>query len=89
MKQVKVESDRARQAEACRNREMGQLKREQLRKENIIRTLEREKQQKDVILRRKQEEVRLVEQLRGGKNRLGIIITDIFSLFHLLNLTIK
>lgn len=57
MKQVKEEADRNKQTEARRNREVGQMKREQLRNENIIKNLEREKQQKELILRRKQEEV--------------------------------
>ena len=57
MKQVKEEAERSKQSEARRNREMGQMKREQLKKENRIKNLEREKQQKELILRRKQEEV--------------------------------
>ena len=57
MKQVKEESERSKQCEARRTREVGQMKREQLKKESLIKTLEREKYQKELILRRKQEEV--------------------------------
>ncbi|XP_070199772.1 kinesin-like protein KIF21A isoform X3 [Littorina saxatilis] len=57
MKQVKEEAERGKQTEARRTREVGQMKREQLKKETLIKNLEREKHQKDIILRRKQEEV--------------------------------
>ncbi|KAK7486684.1 hypothetical protein BaRGS_00022085 [Batillaria attramentaria] len=57
MKQVKEESDRNKQSEARRTREMGQMKREQLKKDNLIKTLERDKHQRELILRRKQEEM--------------------------------
>jgi kinesin family protein 4/21/27 len=58
MKQVKEEAERTKQAESRRSREVSQMNKDQLQKENRIKTLEREKQQKEIILRRKQEEVR-------------------------------
>ncbi|KAK3103464.1 hypothetical protein FSP39_019440 [Pinctada imbricata] len=57
MKQVKEEADKIKASEAKRNKEVAQLKKEQLRKENLIRNLEKEKKQKEVVLKRKQEEV--------------------------------
>ena len=62
MKQVKEEAERSKQSEARRTREVGQMKREQMKKESLIKTLEREKYQKEIILRRKQEEVNAVKQ---------------------------
>ena len=59
MRQLKAESVRSKQTEAKRNREFGKMRSDQLRKENLIKTLEREKHQKETILRRKQEEVML------------------------------
>ena len=57
MKQVKDEADRNKQSEARRNKEVAQLKREQLAKENRIRNLEKEKKQKETVLKRQVEEV--------------------------------
>ncbi|KAJ8299260.1 LOW QUALITY PROTEIN: hypothetical protein KUTeg_023320 [Tegillarca granosa] len=57
MKQVKEESEKSKMSEARRNKEVAQFRKEQLRKENVIRTLEKEKKQKEMVLRRKQEEV--------------------------------
>lgn len=57
MKQVKEESEKNKMSEARRNKEVAQFRKEQLRKENVIRTLEKEKKQKEMVLRRKQEEV--------------------------------
>ena len=57
MRQLKAESDRSKQTEAKQNREFGKMRSDQLRKENLIKTLEREKHQKEAILRRKQEDV--------------------------------
>ena len=57
MKQVKEEADRNKQSEARRNKEVAQLKRDQIQKENRIRNLEKEKKQKETVLKRKVEEV--------------------------------
>lgn len=57
MKQIKEDSEKNKQVELRRSREVAQLRKEQLKKEGLIRTLEKEKRQKDVVLKRKQEEV--------------------------------
>jgi len=57
MKQVKEEADKGKQSEMRRNKEVAQLRKEQLRKENRIRNLEKESKQRDLVLKRKQEEV--------------------------------
>ena len=48
---------------AKRNREMNQIKKEKAQKERKIRTLEDEKRQRDLILKRKQEEVTALRKL--------------------------
>lgn len=57
MKQVKEELEKGKAVEARRTKEVAQLRKEQVRKENMIRTLEKEKRQKETVLKRKQEEV--------------------------------
>lgn len=59
MKQVKEELEKGKAVEARRTREVSQLRKDQVRKENMIRNLEKEKRQKEVVLKRKQEEVTL------------------------------
>ena len=58
MKQIKDDSEKNKQTEARRNKEIAQLRKDYMKKDHQIRNLEREKQQKEIILRRKQEEVR-------------------------------
>ncbi len=58
MQQIKEDTQRNRQAELRRNKEVAQLKKDQRAKEKIISSLEMEKQRRDLVLRRKQEEVR-------------------------------
>ena len=55
--QIKEDSAKHRQSESAKNREVAKLKKEQRAKENKIRTLEAEKRQKELILKRKTEEV--------------------------------
>ena len=57
MKQIKEDTEKNKQAEQRRSKEIAQLRKEQLKKEGMIRNLEKEKRQKDVVLKRKQEEV--------------------------------
>ncbi|KAL3841390.1 hypothetical protein ACJMK2_019542 [Sinanodonta woodiana] len=57
MKQIKEDSEKTKQSEARRNKELAQLRKEQLKKETRIRTLEQEKKQRELVLKRKQEEV--------------------------------
>ncbi|XP_021347987.1 kinesin-like protein KIF21A [Mizuhopecten yessoensis] len=64
MKQVKDEAGKSRQTELRRNKEVTQLRKEQLKKENIIRSLEKTNKHREVVLKRKQEELQEVESLR-------------------------
>lgn len=57
MKQVKEELEKGKAVEARRTKEVAQLRKEQVRKEGLIRNLEKEKRQKEAVLKRKQEEV--------------------------------
>lgn len=57
MKQVKEELEKGKAVEARRTKEVAQLRQEQVRKEGLIRNLEKEKRQKEAVLKRKQEEV--------------------------------
>lgn len=59
MKQVKEELEKGKAVEARRTKEVAQLRKEQVRKEGLIRNLEKEKRQKEAVLKRKQEEVNL------------------------------
>lgn len=60
MKQVKEELEKGKAVEARRTKEVAQLRKEQVRKEGLIRNLEKEKRQKEAVLKRKQEEVNLL-----------------------------
>ena len=64
MNQIKEETIKSRQIESRRNREIMALKKEQRAKDNQIRTLESDKRQKDIVLRRKQEEVNILTPLK-------------------------
>ena len=57
MNQIKETTTKSRQIESKRNREIMQLKKEQRAKDNQIKTLESDKRQKEIVLKRKQEEV--------------------------------
>ncbi|KAG9490059.1 hypothetical protein GDO78_005781 [Eleutherodactylus coqui] len=57
MKQMKEEQERARMVDSRRTREITQLKKDQRKRESQMRTLEAQKRQQEVVLRRKTEEV--------------------------------
>uniref|UniRef100_A0A8C5FAY9 Kinesin family member 21B n=1 Tax=Gadus morhua TaxID=8049 RepID=A0A8C5FAY9_GADMO len=63
MKQMKEEQQRRRIVEAKRNREIAQLKKEQRRQEYQIRSLESQKRQQELVLRRKTQEVTALRRL--------------------------
>ncbi|KTF85247.1 hypothetical protein cypCar_00007829 [Cyprinus carpio] len=63
MKQMKEEQQRRRMIEAKRNREIAQLKKEQRRQEYQIRSLESQKHQQEIVLRRKTQEVTALRRL--------------------------
>ncbi|XP_064858104.1 kinesin-like protein KIF21B [Oncorhynchus nerka] len=73
MKQMKEEQLRRRMVEAKRNREIAQLKKEQRQQEYQIRSLESQKCQQELVLRRKSQEVtalrRLAKPLSGRMAR--------------------
>ncbi len=55
--QIKDDSAKNRNSELRRNKEIAQLRKQQRQKESRISKLETEKRHKDIVLRRKQEEV--------------------------------
>ena len=57
MKQIKDESQRNRRTDLQRQKEIAQLRKEQRTKDSRISRLEAERHQKEIVLRRKQEEV--------------------------------
>uniref|UniRef100_UPI003AABBDE1 kinesin-like protein KIF21B n=1 Tax=Centroberyx gerrardi TaxID=166262 RepID=UPI003AABBDE1 len=63
MKQMKDEQQRRRMVDAKRNREIAQLKKEQRRQEYQIRSLESQKRQQELVLRRKTQEVTALRRL--------------------------
>ncbi|XP_057217624.1 kinesin-like protein KIF21B isoform X3 [Triplophysa rosa] len=63
MKQMKEEQQRRRMIEAKRNREIAQLKKEQRRQEYQIRSLESQKRQQEMVLKRKTQEVTALRRL--------------------------
>ncbi|CAB1314559.1 unnamed protein product [Coregonus sp. 'balchen'] len=63
MKQMKEEQLKRRMMEAKRNREIAQLKKEQRRQEYQIRSLECQKRQQELVLRRKSQEVTALRRL--------------------------
>ncbi|CAF4037594.1 unnamed protein product, partial [Didymodactylos carnosus] len=69
-RELRQEFNRHRQAEQARAREIATLKRTQIQKENEIRTLRAAHKQKEMILKRKQEEVHLLRrQMRTARMR--------------------
>lgn len=81
MKQVKEELEKGKAVEARRTKEVAQLRKEQVRKEGLIRNLEKEKRQKEAVLKRKQEEVYIFFLLQTLQNLL--VYGDLF-LYYLL-----
>lgn len=81
MKQVKEELEKGKAVEARRTKEVAQLRKEQVRKEGLIRNLEKEKRQKEAVLKRKQEEVYFFFLLQTLQNLL--VYGDLF-LYYLL-----
>ncbi|KAK3518086.1 hypothetical protein QTP70_033308 [Hemibagrus guttatus] len=73
MKQMKEQQDRSRASETRHNREIATLKKDQRRQEHLVRQLEAQKRQQELILRRKTEEVtalrRQVRPASGKVNR--------------------
>ncbi|XP_035244711.1 kinesin-like protein KIF21B isoform X2 [Anguilla anguilla] len=63
MKQMKEEQQRRRMVEAKRNREIAQLKKEQRRQEYQIRSLESQKRQQELVLRRRTQEVTALRRM--------------------------
>ncbi|KAA0707897.1 Kinesin-like protein KIF21B [Triplophysa tibetana] len=63
MKQMKEEQQRRRVIDATRNREIAQLKKEQRRQEYQIRSLESQKHQQEMVLKRKTQEVTALRRM--------------------------
>ena len=59
MKQIREEQQKARQKEVASNRAIQKLKKESRKHENRIKSLEAEAKQKEIVLKRRQEEVGL------------------------------
>lgn len=59
MNQLKDETHKSKMEEQRRQREIAALKRDHLRKDNQIRSLEAEKRCREIVLKRKQEEIQV------------------------------
>ncbi|CAF3544733.1 unnamed protein product [Rotaria socialis] len=69
-RELRQEFIRHRAAEQAKAREIATLKRTQMQKDNVIRTLRAQHKQKEMILKRKQEEVHLLRrQMRSARMR--------------------
>ena len=87
MQQIKEDSQKNRQAELRRNKELAQLKKEQRAKDKLISTLETDKHKRDIVLRRKQEEVTnfimvRYNQIFEEENIVIFIIANNFPLYY-------
>lgn len=72
MKQMKEEATKSKQQEAQRNKQIAQLKKESRLRQMTIKNLEMEKRQRDIVLKRKQEEVKaLRRQQKPVSGKLG------------------
>ncbi|KAM4677060.1 kinesin-like protein KIF21A isoform 4-T4 [Discoglossus pictus] len=81
MKQMKDEQEKARMNESRRNREIAQLKKDQRKRDGQLRTLEAQKRQQEVVLRRKTEEVSaLRRQVRPMSDKVAGRVTRKISL---------
>ncbi|CAF2095343.1 unnamed protein product [Rotaria magnacalcarata] len=69
-RELRQEFTRHKQVEQARAKEIATLKRTQIQKDNEIRTLRAQHKQKELVLKRKQEEVHLLRrQMRSGRVR--------------------
>ncbi|KMQ91046.1 kinesin-like protein kif21b protein, partial [Lasius niger] len=66
LNKMREEAQRHKENELRRNREIAQLRKESRRHANVIRTLEADKRMKEVVLRRKQEEVTALRKRDRG-----------------------
>ncbi|CAG5083800.1 Similar to Kif21a: Kinesin-like protein KIF21A (Mus musculus) [Cotesia congregata] len=66
LRKMRLESQRHKDNELRRNREIAQLRKESRKNANMIRTLEADKRMKEVVLRRKQEEVTALRKRDRG-----------------------
>ncbi|KYN06791.1 Kinesin-like protein KIF21A [Cyphomyrmex costatus] len=66
LNKMREEAQRHKENELRRNREIAQLRKESRRHANVIRTLEADKRMKEVVLRRKQEEVTALRKRDKG-----------------------
>ncbi|XP_043277094.1 kinesin-like protein KIF21A isoform X2 [Venturia canescens] len=66
---MREEAQRHKENELRRNREIAQLRKESRRNANMIRTLEADKRMKEVVLRRKQEEVTALRKRDRGLSK--------------------
>lgn len=66
LNKMREEAQRHKENELKRNREIAQLRKESRRNANVIRTLEADKRMKEVVLRRKQEEVTALRRRDRG-----------------------
>ncbi|XP_032663629.1 kinesin-like protein KIF21A isoform X2 [Odontomachus brunneus] len=66
LNKMREEAQRHKENELRRNREIAQLRKESRRNANVIRTLEADKRMKEVVLRRKQEEVTALRRRDRG-----------------------
>ncbi|KAI5710951.1 hypothetical protein M8J75_012795 [Diaphorina citri] len=74
IRKMKEETNKHKEQEILRNREIAKLKKESRRAQNLIRNLESDKKTKEVILKRKQEEVNMLRKQSRARNPSSTII---------------
>ena len=72
VQKMKEESNRHREMELRKNRELAQLKKETRKHESKIKTLENEKRLKETVLKRKQEEVESLRKTARKKSSMAV-----------------
>ena len=72
VQKMKEESNRHRELEVRKNRELAQLKKETRKHESKIKSLETEKRLKDTVLKRKQEEVESLRKTARKKSSMAV-----------------
>jgi len=72
MRQLQEEAQKSRQSEQRNRKAIAQLQKQQRAKESKIQSLEAEKNKKEVILKRKMEEVRCVRKTRKLSDKVTL-----------------
>uniref|UniRef100_A0A8D8UHF4 Kinesin-like protein KIF21B n=1 Tax=Cacopsylla melanoneura TaxID=428564 RepID=A0A8D8UHF4_9HEMI len=74
IRKMKEETNKHKEQEIQRNREIAKLKKDSRRAQNLIKNLESDKRTKEVILKRKQEEVNMLRKQSRARNPSAMVL---------------